>query len=162
MTNEIKSEVEALLRKGDRLKAVEYLKETYQISAQDATILVEALERETGLVREDLGAADVGTTTTLDGTLKAEVAGLLRGGRKLEAVQHVRTNLQVGLREALLMVEEVAREVTPGYVSYNLAGCLKAVAKGIGYFVMVVALISLATALIIFLVQKIPSVPVPA
>lgn len=154
MTNEIKSEVDALLRKGDRLKAIEYLKETYQISAQDATILVEALERETGLVREDLGAVDVGTTTTLDGTLKVEVAGLLKSGRKLEAVQHVRSHLQVGMREALVIVEEVASDVTPGYVSYNPAGCLKTVIKGIGYFVMVVALMSLATALIIFLVQK--------
>lgn len=154
MTNEIKSQVEALLREDDRLKAIEYLKGSYNISEQDATILVEALEREVGLAREDFSGPEIRTATTLGGTLKVEVAGLLKSGRKLEAVQHVRSHLQVGMREALSMVEEVAREVTPGYVSYNPAGCLKTVVKGIGYFVMVVALMSLATALIIFVVQK--------
>ena len=154
MTNEIKAEVQELLRAGNRLKAIEYLKDCYNISIPDATILVDALERETAIADENIRGSQTTTTTTLDGTLKFEVAELLKTGRKLQAVQHVRARLQLGLREALGMVEEVAREVTPGYTSFNIAGCLQTVAKGIGYFVMVVALMFLAAAVITYFVQE--------
>jgi hypothetical protein len=46
MENEIKKEVGLLLKSGERDKAIQYLRETFAISLQDAHALIEALERE--------------------------------------------------------------------------------------------------------------------
>ena len=146
MTIEAKEEVEKLLRAGERLRAIQYLNNTFNISLQDAELLVAALEQEKNITADRASATSTYAATTLDGPLKAEVTQLLQQGRKLDAIKSVRKNLHVGLKEALVMVEEVAREVNPNYVSFNLTGCLQTVAKGIGIFLMIVSLIFLGAA----------------
>ncbi|MEX1241285.1 MAG: DUF3592 domain-containing protein [Cyclobacteriaceae bacterium] len=154
MTGEIKDQVEKLLRAGERPRAIQYLQETFNISFEDAGNLVAALERETGITPDKVGAPVAPIATTIDGPLKTDVSELLKSGRKLQAVQVVRSNLHVGLREALLLVEEVAREVNPNYVSFNATGCIQLVAKGLGIFLMVVSIFFLAAAAIIYFFQS--------
>lgn len=156
MTGDVKDHVEKLLRAGERPRAIQYLQETFNISYEDADNLVEALERETG-IKPDTVQTPIATTpapTTIEGPLKTEVAKLLKTGRKLDAVQVVRKELRVGLREALVLVEEVAREVNPNYVSFNATGCLQLAAKGVGIFLMVVSVFFLAAAVIIYFFQS--------
>jgi hypothetical protein len=52
------------------------------------------------------------------------------------------------------MVEGVAREVNPNYVSFNAIGCLQLVAKGIGIFLIIVSFVLLAAAGIVYLIQS--------
>ncbi|HET9487597.1 MAG TPA: DUF3592 domain-containing protein [Chryseosolibacter sp.] len=152
MTGEAKQEVERLLRLGERDRAIQYLDETFKVSRQDANTLVETLEREMGLIPENPQPAPT-ATTSLDGELKTSVAQLLAKGRKLEAVKLVKKDLNLGLRESLLMVEEVAREVNPSYVSFNLGGCFQMVAKGLGVFMMIVSVMMLVAAGLIYFFQ---------
>ncbi|MEX2233612.1 MAG: DUF3592 domain-containing protein [Cyclobacteriaceae bacterium] len=154
MTIEARQEVEKFLRAGERLRAVQYLNNTFNISLQDAELLVAALEQEIGINAEATAVPATTSTTTLDGPLKAEVTQLLQTGRKLDAVKSVRKNLHVGLKEALVMVEEVAREANPNYVSFNLTGCLQVAAKGLGIFLMIVSIMFLAAAGIIYYLQE--------
>ena len=113
MTGDVKDQVEKLLRSGARADAVEYLQESFSISAEEANILVEALARERAIPDSKVETPVPENATTLDGPLKTEVAELLRTRRKMEAVRVVRTKLSVGLKEALILVEEVAREAKP-------------------------------------------------
>lgn len=152
MTGEAKQEVERLLRLGERDRAIQYLDETFNVSRQDAHILVETLEREMGLIPENRSTPPT-NTTTLDGALKTAVAELLTKGRKLEAVKLVRKDLNLALQEALVMVEEVAKEVNPNYVSFNIAGCFQMVAKGLGVFLMIVSVMMLVAAGLIYFFQ---------
>jgi hypothetical protein len=154
MTGEIKEEVEKLLRAGERPEAVQYLQNTFNISSEDATTLVEAVERETGISAEQAETGTGPAATRIDGVLKTEVVELLKAGRKFDAVQVVRRNLHVGLREAVLRVEEVAREVNPNYHSFNATGCLQFVAKGFGIFLMIVSIFFMAAAAIIYFFQS--------
>lgn len=55
--------------------------------------------------------ASAQSATTLDGPLKTEVVRLLQNRRKLEAVKYVQNHLYIGLNEALMMVEEVEKEI---------------------------------------------------
>src|SRR5688572_8079853 len=144
MTQDIKEEVEKILRSGDRDRAIRYLRDSFSISLQEATVLVEALEREQGIiVAQPTPQQD---PTARDGALKTEVARLLQDGRKMEAIKHVRAKLHVGLKEALVMVDEVARQVNPNYVSFNATGCLQSVARGFGIFLMIVSFMCLTAA----------------
>lgn len=149
---EAKSEVERLLRAGDRQRAIQYLINNFNISSQDASVLVEALEREMALTVGSAGRPSV-SFTTLEGPLKGEVARLLTAGRKPDAVKLVRTNLNLNLKQSLVMVEEVAREVIPGYVSYNATGCLQTVAKGVGVFLLIASSLFLVAAGVIYFLQ---------
>jgi ribosomal protein L7/L12 len=153
MTVEARQEVEKLLRAGERNRAIQYLNNTFNISLQDSELLVAALEQQLSLNAESIASTQSTQETTLGGNLKAEVSDLLQKGRKLDAVKSVRQQLHVGLKEALTMVEEVAREMNPNYVAFNPAGCLRTVAKAIGIFLMVVALMFLSGAAIAYFFQ---------
>ena len=155
MTGEVKDHVERLLRSGERVQAIQYLRDSFNISQEEAGILVEALERETGTTGHQVATPSPATvTTTLDGPLKAEVAGLLKTGRKLDAVQVVRKKLHVGLTEALVLVGEVAREANPNAVSFNATGCAQLVARGLGIFLMIVSVFFLGAGAIIYFLQS--------
>jgi hypothetical protein len=58
------------------------------------------------------------------------------------------------LKEALVMVEEVAKEANPNYVSFNLRGCLQIAAKGLGIFLLIVSVMFLAAGGIIYFLQE--------
>lgn len=153
MTGEVKDEVERLLRAGDRPGAVQYLQATFNVSVEEASILIEALEREEGIAPANDQSSVVTAGTRLDGPLKSRVAALLTVGRKMEAIKLVRKELHIGLREALSMVEEVAREINPNYVSVDATGCLRMVAKGLGVFLMTVSLMFLAAGGVFYFLQ---------
>ena len=128
LTSEAKKEVERLLQSGQKIQAVKYLHDTFNISLLDAKILVEAVEREN---TPEQAAATSSTLfsapprTALDGALKSQVVALLNVNKKIEAVKLVKTELNTGLKEALVMVEEVHKEVDPNYRSINAGtGCL--------------------------------------
>lgn len=158
MTAGVRDEVERLLRAGERPQAVQYLQNTFHISSEDAAKLVEALEREKGIVAENVAASatetSADTSARLEGSLKADVIELLNANRKLEAVQLVRKSLQVALPQSMLMVEQVAREINPNYVSVNVTGCFQVFAKGIGIFLMVVSVFLLAAAAAVYFFQS--------
>src|SRR5688572_14423760 len=115
MTQEVKEAVEKLLRSGERERAIAHLQTTFNISVQDASLLIETLEREIGIITTSAPEPAVETVSGLDGQTKAEVAQLLETGRKMEAVKLARERQRIGLREALTKVEEVAREMNPNY-----------------------------------------------
>jgi len=158
MTTDVREEVGRLLRAGDRPQAIEYLQHTFNISSEDAAKLVEALERETGIVADTVAApsADTSTDTSgqLHGSLKADVIELLIANRKLEAVQLVRNTLHVTLPQSLLMVGQIAREINPNYVSVKATGCFQVFAKGMGVFLMVVCVFLLAAAAAVYFFQS--------
>jgi ribosomal protein L7/L12 len=153
MTVEARQEVEKLLFAGDRMRAIQYLNNTFDVTLPDAELLVAALERELNVQAQNKAGTPWPTETTLGGPLKSKVTELLQKGRKSEAVNAVRKNLHVGLKEALMMVEEVAREANPNYVSFNVTGCFQTVAKGIGIFLLIVALMFLAGAAVTYFLQ---------
>lgn len=154
MTQEVKEEVERLLLSGERDEAIGYLRSTFNIGVRDATLLVETLEREMTIPESLVSASPPpGTSTTLDGPLKIQVAELLKSGRQSEAIGRVRQELNLGLKDALILIGEVAREQNPNTVSVNLTGCVKVVAKGLGVFLMVTSLIFLGVAVFLYFYQ---------
>ena len=52
MTSEAKKEVESLLQAGQKIRAIKYLNDTFNISLQDSKVLVEALEQEMAITPE--------------------------------------------------------------------------------------------------------------
>jgi ribosomal protein L7/L12 len=131
LTSEAKKEVERLLQSGQKIQAVKYLHDTFNISLLDAKTLVEAVEREqtpaqpTGEFSSTGFSSSTSSQTALDGPLKAQVKALLISNKKIEAVKLVKTELNTGLKEALVMVEEVHKEVDPNYQSVTIGtGCL--------------------------------------
>ena len=153
MTGEAKQEVTKLLRAGNRSGAIQYLNHTFNISTQDATTPVEAVEREISNTSQMVSESQSVSIPTLDEAIKTQVAQLLQTGRKSDAVKYVRKNLQLGSKEALVMVEKIAKENNPNYVSINLTGCMQTVAKGVGIFLMIVSFIFLAAAGMIYFFQ---------
>ena len=160
MTHEVKEKTEALLRSGERQKAIAYLQDTYNIQPAEAILLVETLEREESIGVPDYiedGTAtgqDVPVTGKLPDPLRTEVAELLKAGRQSEALRRVREELKIGMKQALMLVGEVARAQNPGTGSINLMGCFRAVAKGVGIFLMVVSVLFLAIACSVYLFQE--------
>ncbi len=153
LTSEAKKEVESLLQAGQKIKAIQYLNQTFNISEQDSTKLIVALEREMAINTGTL-MSSAQSATTLDGPLKTEVVRLLQNRRKLEAVKYVQNHLNIGLNEALMMVEEVEKEINPNYKSFNPTGCLRRVAKGVGIIFGVVGIIFLGSGGITFYFQS--------
>jgi ribosomal protein L7/L12 len=152
MTSEAKQEVEKLLLAGQKTRAVEYLVYTYKLSLQDAQLLVETLEAEIASTAQRAAAAGA-PSTTLEGTMKAVVIRLLNKNKKMEAVKHVKNTLGTGFKEALFLVEEVARETNPNDVSSNATGCLRHIAKGLGIFFGLIALLLLIAVGLIYYFQ---------
>lgn len=155
LTGEAKQEAERLLRLGARQDAVQYLNSTFDIPLQDAAALVEALEQEvTGDVAPESSPAVAAPSET---KLKMVIAQLLAQDQKVEAVNYVRHTMDIGLREALALVESVAKETDPQYKSVALPGvrgCLQVLAKGLGVLLLIVSLFFLAVAGVIFYLQS--------
>ena len=160
MTHEVKEKTEALLRSGERQKAIAYLQNTYNIQPAEAILLVETLEREEAIgvpdQVEDRAAIhpDPPATGRLPDPLRTEVAELLKSGRQSEALRHVRKELKIGMKEALMLVGEVAGAQNPGTISLNPMGCVRVVAKGVGIFLMVVSALFLVIAAILYFYRE--------
>jgi ribosomal protein L7/L12 len=145
ITSEAKKEVQRLLLGGHKLQAIQYLTETFGVSSEEALMLVEAVEEQNetteDLTDNDLHEDDEISMTALEGELKNKVIALLPD-RKIEAVKLVKAELNVGLKEALEMVEEVQQEIDPNFTpSGTTSGCL---AGGFTIFKLVFGFIGLA------------------
>jgi len=141
ISSEAKQEVERLIRSGQKIKAIKYLCDTFQVSLADSKRLVETVEAEMHSATS-VSSPSFTTPTTLTGDLKVEVQRLLHDRKKLEAVKYVRLQTQAGLKEALVLVEEVERESNPNAKSLSAGGgCLKTGVNGIAILFAGVALL---------------------
>jgi hypothetical protein len=123
ITAEAKNEVQRLLQQQQKDEAVKYLCDTFGVSVSESQVLVEAVEKE---MSQEIAPISQPSSTALDGPLKEEVIRLLQANKKIEAVKRVKTDLNTGLKEALVLVEEVDKAINPNYRSVNLnTGCLK-------------------------------------
>jgi ribosomal protein L7/L12 len=154
MTSEAKQEVEKLLHDGQKSQAVQYLSNTFQVSLDDARMLVETLEMEIAARTPVASTTQFNSGTTLDGPVKQEVIRLLEQRQKIEAVKYVKNHLRTGLKEALLWVEEVARETDPNYSAFNATGCVRGFIKAIGVFLAFVALMFFIGTAVIYYFQE--------
>lgn len=157
LTSEAKQEAEKLLRSGDRQGALQYLTGTFDISSRAARVLLEALEEEIKLREDASSGSSSGAPAVCHAKMKLVIGQFLAQGRKLEAVKYVRHSMNFELREALITVDKVGREISPEYASTNitgLAGCLRVIAKGLGAFLLFVSLLFLAAAGIVHYFQS--------
>ena len=154
MNEEAKAEAERFLHAGEKQNAIQYLQDRFQIPTSDAIILVEALERELQFrdksIEQERPEPPPGE---LHGQLREQVSELLNSRRKLDAVKLVRKELRLNLREALLTVERVAREIDPNYTSSDATGCMRSGARGLGIFLMTASILLLTGAAILFYFQ---------
>src|SRR5688500_8589737 len=149
ITAEAKSEVAQLLRQGHKNAAIKYLCDTFGILPDESTILVEALENEIGLHARS--AIDKPDRTTLQGPLRAEVIALLQIGKKIEAVNRVKTSIDISLKEALILVEQLDQETNPDYKAYQLkTGCAATAFKIVSYMCWAILVIALACTGIVY------------
>ena len=112
ISTEAKLEVSRLLQQGQKLEAIKYLRDAFDISLQDAKTLVEAAEREmTSSSAMELPLA----ATNTDSNLRGKVIDYLKAGKKLEAVKFVKSELNIGLAEAARFVDNIDKETNPDY-----------------------------------------------
>ncbi len=116
ITQQAKEEVKQLLVRGQKTEATQYLKDTFQISDEEAKTLVDALERE----QETLGGST--GASALSGDLKTQVTRLLLSNRKMEAIRLVRTQTGEQLKAALDLVENVEKDINP--IFKRAGGCV--------------------------------------
>lgn len=135
-TNEAKQEVERLLRAGQKIHAVKYIHDTFNVSLADAKKLVEAVELEmnsSGTTYGE-GATDTApevinpTGSSLTPQAEMHVQALLRSRKKIEAIKYVKEQLTIGLKEAAEIVGEIDEGVIPDDVPASQGpGCAKGV-----------------------------------
>jgi ribosomal protein L7/L12 len=129
-TNEAKKVVERLLESGRKSEAIEYVQQAFRVSFDDAGKLVEAVELEmTGTISGEDTTESVQDQPVDE--IIANVTQYISSGRKVEAVKYVKTKLNLGLREALMWVENVQREIDPTFTPLTIsrAGCMPMVFK---------------------------------
>ena len=102
MNHGVKEKTKALLRSGERQKAIAYLQHTFNIEPAEATLLVETLEREDAMgvpdkVKDGTGVQPGQSAAgKLPEPLKTEVRDLLKARRQSEALRRVRDELPPG------------------------------------------------------------------
>lgn len=116
ITQQAKEEVKQLLVRGQKSEAIQHLKDTFQISDEEAKTLVDALERE----QETSGGSAF--VSALTGGLKTQVTQLLLSNKKMEAIRLVRTQTGAQLKTALDLVENVQKEINPNFK--RAGGCV--------------------------------------
>lgn len=124
ITQEAKQEVQQLLAAGQKQLAVQYLSDTFQISEDEANVLVNALENESQSLKS--------STTILTGDIKIKVIDFLKVNKKMEAIRYVREKTGAQLKSALELVEEVEKEINPNFKSAG--GCVGGVFKLVSLF----------------------------
>jgi ribosomal protein L7/L12 len=136
LSSEAKQEVQRLLGQGEKIKALTYLHEQFGISLVDAAMLVETLEPEHGT--DTIGTEDnLDVNVPLD--LKSKVIDLIIGGKKIEAVKIVKDTLNVGLKQALEIVQRIEVDIPP-FSESTFNG--KKGNSGIGIFTIIFGTIS--------------------
>lgn len=161
-TSEAKQEVERLLRDGQKIHAVKYVHNTFNVSLADAKKLVEAVELEMNTAASsysdtatDSTEESYSTGTGLTPLVEMHVTSLLQSGKKIEAVKYVKELLNIGLKESLEIVEEVELKVKPDAVPSSAgSGCMKGALKLATFIFALVAFVLLAIAGIIYYLNE--------
>jgi ribosomal protein L7/L12 len=149
ITSEAKQEVARLLGQDQKIEAVKYIKESFQVSLRDAKKLVEAIEGELAAGTFKTIATTppviIGTPAGLSGETKTHVEMLLRAKRKLEAIRYVRQERKLDLKESVVLVEEVQKQINPNFVASGSGrGVTTIQIAGAGFGLTAVCLLSLA------------------
>ena len=155
-TNEAKKEVRRLLQQGQKLEAIKYLSDNFGTSLSESKMLVEALEKETDSpIAEPIVTVPDQSQGKLPEGLKVEVIKMLQGDQKMEAIKLVRQNLGVGLKEGLILVEEVQKEVDPNYRSVKMGGgCLGGTFNVVSFIFGFIAVVLAGIGVVIYIVQQ--------
>lgn len=138
-TSETKRQIHHHLRYGNRVAAIKFLCDTYKISLEEASMLVDVAEKELeGNASGETFSADI-----QDAGLRSRIKELLEQGKKIEAVREVKNALGTNLREATVRVESIEREINPDFKPLAKSrGCVRVVA----FFVAAVSFLLLAAA----------------
>lgn len=144
ITQEAKQEVQQLLAAGQKQHAVQYLKDTFQISDAEANALVNALENESQSLKS--------SSTTLTGELKTRVIEFLKVNKKMEAIRYVREQTEAQLKTALELVEEVEKEINPHFKSAG--GCVGGIFKLVAIFFFGVSFLLLGGAAFSYFMEE--------
>ena len=134
LTNEAKKEVERLLRAGQKLQAINYLANTFQVSLTDAKTLTEAVELE---INSHLAQSPWENSSSEADQMREEIAKLLSENKKLEAIKYVRQQTGLGLKGALDKVQAVEKGINPALVPFSGTGCASQVMKIVSYFFLI-------------------------
>lgn len=138
-TSETKRQIQHHLRYGNRVAAIKFLCDTYKISLEEASMLVEVAEKE---LKEEV-TTQTPSPDIPDADLKDRIKELLEQGKKIEAVNEVKNTLGTSLREAVVRVEAIERETNPDPKPMGKGkGCVRVVA----FFVAAVSFLLLGAA----------------
>lgn len=149
MTQEAKEEVEKLIRQGNKLLAIKYLHDTFQVSLQESKMLVEALEREIQ-AKDSTSASTFPTVSSLQGDDRIIVENFIRQQRKIEAVKFVHKKLNLGLKEALTQVELIQKEIDPNFTPSSGGGCKKIGYRIFGFIFGFIGLLLLGVGVLLY------------
>lgn len=151
-TVEAKEEVLRYLARGEKIAAIKYLCDTFLISVEEAKALVEAAELENSASVPQKPKA---VSTTLDGELKSKVIQHLQQRNKIGAVKEVKASLRINLKDALLMVEEVERELDPTAqpIQIRLGGCAGRVFRLVSFVFLTIGLLFMGVAGVVYYLQ---------
>jgi ribosomal protein L7/L12 len=142
LSSEAKQEVQRLIASGQKLAAIKYLADTFQIDLADAKRLVEVVELDPGPGGNNPWQSTASSPAkVMEADLKAQVIALLQANQKIEAVKKVKASMNAGLKEALVIVENIQKEIDPDYQPFTQAsgGCLA------GTFTVIAILFGLVT-----------------
>lgn len=166
-TTEAKNEVRRFLAEGRRITAIAYLCNTFNLTAEQAEQLVQIVERdlpeqpqtETISQAETLPRVEYevpsAPSNQVSTRLKSEVIELIQTKKKLQAIKLVRQELNLSLKDAAIIVDDIHKEVDPNFQPLKLdGGCVRVVFKVIAYIFLAVTIFSLAIGAIIYFMQE--------
>jgi hypothetical protein len=89
------------------------------------------------------------------GELKGQVIELIRANRKIEAIKLVKDKRNLSLKEALVWVDEIHKEIDPSFVSFKeTGGCASGVFKLVAIFFGIVGFLLLGSTLLVYWFQS--------
>jgi ribosomal protein L7/L12 len=158
-TTEAKNEVLRMLASGERLQAIQYLRDTFDISLDEATLLVSTLEKENaldGIAEKPSEAPDSSPNSSpVSENFKSEIIEKIRSGKKIEAIRDVKNMMKVSLKEAVQIVDDIHYSFEPNFKPVRLGdGCAAKVLRVVAFLFLAVALFCFGTALIVYSVQS--------
>jgi len=106
---QLEAELRQQVQQGNKLAAITLYRSATGVGLREAKDAIEALERGEPLVFPSLGTVASTAPNTPPADLKAQIANLMRQGRKIDAIKLYRQATNVGLAEAKEIVEAIER-----------------------------------------------------
>lgn len=150
MTQEAREEVEKLIRQGNKLLAIKYLHDTFHVSLQEGKMLVEALENE---IQAKDGASKLHSFSSLEGDDRIIIENFIRQKKKIEAVKYVHKKFNLGLKESVLQVELIQKEIDPHFVPSTGSGCKAGMLCIFGFIFGFVGLLLLGVGILLYAIN---------